>query len=142
MMTKEQAAKFFIVAWVKDWSMRTYLDTVGEGERIDWADAHKLFSWMPKDPGWFIRNTRVRRYAATAMRSLNDKLWDALDNAKKLALHAEVMQWDCGDAVQTMDAARREQHKLQKEYRAAMLGVRKSVDEMRRGSGHAWGVVK
>jgi hypothetical protein len=142
MMTQEQAAKYLIVAWVKDWSMRMYLNVIGGDERIDWAEAHNRYQWLPKDPGWFMRNTRVRRYVAEAMRKINDRLWDAKDNNERLLQSTAIAGWNGSAAVQTMNAVRGEEHKARKELLASGIAYRASVDAMRRGGGHAWNVCK
>lgn len=141
MMDQTQAAKYFIVAWVKDWSLRMYLDTVA-GKGFPHEKAHEAFKWLPKDVGLFIRNIKVRRYIADAFHQLNNKLWDAADNAQRLALAGLVSAASGEHAKQRLDRSRQESRKTAKQYKDAMLTSRMSVDAMRRGGGHHWAVCK
>lgn len=142
MLEQEKAAEYFIVAWIKSWSLQTYLKVCGEGERIEWGDAHNIYRWLPDDPGFFMRNVYVKRYMDCAFPSLNNKLWDAPDNAARLKLANHILKADGAGAKQTTDKARLEERKNNKKYQASRLEARLSIEQARRGYGTHWKVVK
>lgn len=141
MMTQEQAAKYFIVAWVKDWPLRMYFDTVC-GEKIDWSIAHEKFPWLPKNISFFCRNSRVRRYVAEEFRVLNDKLWDANNNEQRLKLAPIVEK-----CVGIGNSSRANDGKFAARKSAADMGrvvfaKKLTIEAMRAGRGTAWDVCK
>lgn len=145
MMLTEQAAKYLIVAWCKDWSMRVYWHVAHDGDdtrAIGWELANQTYPWLPKDIHWFVSKRSVRMYVATAFRVFNDKLWDCPDNAARLALWPEVVKCIGKDVKCLEDKAR---HKMR---RARELLVKRdldndlTIDSMRRGSGSSWHVCK
>ena len=104
-MNQEQAAKYFVVAWVKDWSLQTYWRVITEKTDIQWDQAHTLFPWLP-DEGWFIRNSCVRRFLAEAHLVLNDAMWDAKDDKARLALAPKIKLFQCGVIKKRRNLAR------------------------------------
>lgn len=141
---KQKAAEYFIVAWVKDWRMQTYLEAIGfDG---DFEDVHELYPWMPtgKNIHYMIKNQLVRAWTALAMRSINDKLWDTDDNKKRLKLAKQIEAWDADKADATsqhkLDVA--ERRRARNHQRAHDIGYHASVALMRKGNGHDWKTVK
>jgi hypothetical protein len=88
MVSKETAAKLFVVGWVKNWSMWTYIGTVTEKsfyigmpqEEIQAAfeAAARAFPWLSS---WHVPHSTVRTFAGSYHSRLNDLLWDQ-HNAK------------------------------------------------------------
>lgn len=142
MFSKPQAAQFFVVAWVKDWSLRLYLHTVSGGERIEWDDAHRYYPWLPDDRWPFAYGIRARKWAADAMRPINDRLWDAKDNTARLRVAEHVMLWDSAGAKMVSNRARRQMIRDNAKLKRLDAAAALSYGEMRRGSGHDWAVCK
>lgn len=88
MMSQKQAAEYFVVAWVKEWTMSVYLHVIGAGEVIPFEQAHALYSWLPKQ--WPFRPLSCRTYLAEVNRPLSDALWDAADDRARLALATNI----------------------------------------------------
>lgn len=90
MFTREKAAEYLIVAWVKDWSLRMYIDCIyGNHSYIDGEKLHKDFPFLPPHIHWYVcnkgRGLKVRRMVAQCYPRLNDKLWDAKTDLERLA---------------------------------------------------------
>lgn len=106
MLTLEQGAKFLIVAWAKDWGMRTLMDCLDErpigteisDERIQ--DLTSAFAFMPSHTHWYLQNrgrgASARKFVADAFPRLNEALWSAKDNAKRLTLAKQIERLSAG----------------------------------------------
>lgn len=140
MFSKAKAADYFVVGWVKDWSLRTYLSVIADGERIEWDRAHELFPWLPHDITPFARNVSVRRWASDAMRSINDRLWDSTDNAEKLKLARHIEVKNCAGAKIAANEARSALAKSRKALAASTAMNNISIDTMRKKNG--WSTCK
>jgi len=142
---KKKAAEYLVVAWVKDWRIRTYLVAIGAGE-LNFKDIHGLYPWMPAQDHLhrYIKNSAVRPWVAFAMRAINDKLFDAKDDKARLALAKQIESWDSTGATygHSHKEAERERRKAIIQHRQTGLGHKASVEAMRRGSGTHWNVVK
>jgi hypothetical protein len=97
-MDLQSAAKYMVVAWVKDWSLATYIGTVSPGTSA--AAAHTAFPWLPADQGWWRDENgecaTVRRFMQQAFPVTNARLWEAADVSGRIAVHAEIMRLICG----------------------------------------------
>ncbi len=79
-MKPEEAAKYMLVAWKKDWPMGLYLRTItGVKAAAPWEfdEILKPFPWMPLNYMW---SSSVRRFMADNYPAFNDLLWSAKDN--------------------------------------------------------------
>ena len=144
MFDKEKAAQYFIVGWVKNWKIYTYITAIGVGD-MDYKKIHDVYPWMPtKDDMHYYFKTDVRAWCALAMRSINDKLWDTDNNKKRLSLAKRVEHWDSTGTKQSTSHRKdvREHRIDMRNARLTGLGHKASVDAMRRGSGTHWRVVK
>ena len=147
---KEKAAQYFIVAWVKNWSLRTYLSAVAKHD-IEYEKIHGLYPWMPdaKNIHYYFK-TDVRPWCALAMSAINNKLWDIADEDKRLAmptllvLAKRVENWDSSGVKQSARHVKDSQEHRQdrRKTRQAGLTHKVSMETMRRGGGHHWNVVK
>lgn len=147
---KEKAAQYFIVAWVKNWSLRTYLSAVAKHD-IEYEKIYDLYPWMPdaKNIHYYFK-TDVRPWCALAMSEINNKLWDIADEDKRLAmpkllaLSKRVENWDSTGVKQSARHVNdnREHTRDMRETRQAGLAHKVSMETMRRGGGHHWNVVK
>jgi hypothetical protein len=141
---KEKASQYFIVAWVKNWKIYTYIQAIGVGD-VAYDKIYDVYSWMPdaKNKHYYF-NGDVRAWCALAMRSINDKLWDTDDNAKRLALAKRIENWDSAGVKQSARHIKDvQEHTIdRRKARLTGLGHKVSVETMRRGNGHHWGVVK
>lgn len=100
MFTKEKAVRYFIVAWVKDWNMITYLRTIleiGTHDKIDEEELAALCQecpFLPKEVYEYLgsngkRSPRV--WVAETYPVLNTKLWDAKSMEERLKLSEVLM---------------------------------------------------
>lgn len=135
----KKAAEYYVVAWVKDWRLRVYLNAVAPG--TVWAEAHTLYPWLPHDDGPFIVNTTVRRWTSEAMRSINDALWDAESVAAKMAIAKRIEAWT-SDKVNSRSKERKWVRRAQRDYERARLSVKLDIERAARSSGTDWSVVK
>lgn len=108
MFSKEKAAQYLIVAWVKDWTVHQYLETIHEEpltkkmfeltSQKDFSSLVAEFPWMPVDKCWYIRLGKkrgfltMRRMMADVHPAINERLWNAKNNQERLALAAEVLK--------------------------------------------------
>ena len=79
-MKAEEAAKYMLVAWKKDWTMGLYLRTItGITPAPPWEfdEILKPFPWMPLNYMWA---SSVRRFMSDNYPAFNDLLWSAKDN--------------------------------------------------------------
>ena len=145
MFDKKKAAEYLVVGWVKDWRIRTYLVAIG-ARNLQLEEIHDHFPWMPdaKNKHYYIKDSRVRTWVALAMRTINDRLWDADTVEKKLALAKQIEKWDSTgvDVPESHKDARRERRNDHNYTKAHEIAHRLSVEEMRKGNGHHWKVVK
>jgi hypothetical protein len=98
MFTVERAAKFLVVAWVKQWDMRALLETLDErggaltNERC--ADLERAIPFMSGHAHWYACNhgggVEVRQYVADLFPNLSQALWGAKDNAARLRLAPQI----------------------------------------------------
>jgi hypothetical protein len=142
---REKAAQYFVVAWVKNWKLYTYVAAIGISD-LRFEEMHDVYPWLPegRDVHYMIKNIDVRAWCARAMKEINDKLWDTDDNKKRLALAKRIEHWD---ATGTKELSRytkdlKEHVTDMQKARASGLAHKMSVDLMRRGNGHHWSVVK
>lgn len=119
-LDQESAAKFLIVAWVKDWKLRTYLDVLGNGEKIRFEDAHKFYPWLP-DNVYILAKGYTRRFVAETMRPISEALWNADTNEKRLLISKKVQSWVCDSSKYSHNEARYEDRKQIKRYVASQM---------------------
>jgi hypothetical protein len=144
-MKAEEAAKYMLVAWKKDWTMALYLRTItGVKAAPPWEfdEILKPFPWMPLNYMW---SASVRRFMADNYPAFNDLLWSAKDNETLFKLAPLLM------LLRGADRRNRGKNKMKLEIAnairyAKVLSQRQlltkniSVAHMR--SRHSWGVVK
>ena len=141
MMSQEQAAKYFIVAWVKDWSLRTYWRVITETTDTPWEQAHSLFPWLP-DADWFMRNGWVRVFLADAHKTLNDAMWDAKDDKARLGLAPKVQALQVGQVKKLPIAAQEDHKEAMKANRRSRISIAITLESWDRSAGHHWNVCK
>ena len=146
-MTPEEAAKYMLVAWKKDWKMGLYLQTItGVKAEPPWEfdEILKPFPWMPLKYRWA---SSVRRFMADNYPAFNDLLWSAKDNKALFELAPLLM------LMRDADWNNRGKNKMRQEVANALtyaklslqrhhLAENISVAQMRGGMGHSWGIVK
>lgn len=140
---KKKAAEYFVVAWVKNWRMQTYLAAINASD-IQYKDVHDQYPWMPVDLHFYFRNQFIRAWAGMSMRLINDKLWDTDDSKKRLSYAPMIEQWNADKVGQTTAQKQHanENRKENMKYTQMKIGYSASVETMRRGSGHHWNVCK
>ena len=152
-MNLQEAAKFLIVAWVKDWPLRTLLGVLSPDikfvtdEQI--SKVVQAFPFMPSHIHWYVQNhgagASTRRFVSDAFPRLNDALWDSKDDQKRLLLSAQVCRLSAGDikqstkldniGVKAMNAAKRAMRQESTSYRL-------SRDAFKTHQRSAWSVCK
>lgn len=142
---RKKAAEYFIVAWVKDWRMHTYLEAIG-AKNVNFDDVHDLYPWMPAQDNLnrLLKNSAIKPWVAYSMKVINDKLFDAKDNKARLALAKHIENWNSVGAkagtIHKQYLNERRQGMIH--YQQKALEHKVSVELMRRGSGNHWNVVK
>jgi len=146
-MKPEEAAKYLLVAWKKDWKMGLYLQTItGVKPEPPWEfdEILKPFPWMPTKYYW---SSTVRRFVADNYPAFNDLLWSAKDNKALFELAPLLMMMRDADRKnhgksemkrEVTDALRYAKLSLQRHHLAENI----SVAQMRGGKGHSWRIVK
>lgn len=143
MMNRKQAAQYFIVAWVKGWTLPTYLKVLADGgPRIPFDQAQALYPWLP-GPWSFINHHDCRTHLAEANRPLSDALWDAADDRARLALAPKIEAFVFTGRRRGYTAAVQRELGLHRSrlQRYNVLNEA-SIESMRRGAGHHWQVCK
>ena len=141
--SREKAAQYYVVAWVKDWPIRTYLHAVGL-KGVNFEDVHDIYPWMAKDLTPYMKNMRIKPHTGYYMKPIQDKLFDANTNEQRLGLAKQIEKWasDAYIANTRHKKDTRERHNDNRDYRATMQIYKASVDAMRKGNGHDWKTVK
>lgn len=153
MLTLEQGAKYFIVAWIKNWSMRTLIDAMDgvsgpvTDERLE--KLTKQFPFLPSNVNWYICKKGKGQQAKAAMpdidKKLNDALWDAKDNEQRLSFYTYVMKLKTNKAIHTRkyNSVDQKQHnKEMKENHAAYESYKLSRAYFKKSQGRDWFTVK
>jgi hypothetical protein len=153
MLPIDQAAKFIVVAWVKDWGMRTLLETldgatgdVTEGRLGEMADA---LPFMPTHLHWYIANrgrgVSCRQFVADCYPRLADALWAANDNAARLKLAPQIERLKAGNVRASSRFSKSDMAEgatARREMRQAITSYRQSRDSFKTHQRSAWGVCK
>ena len=152
MLTKEQAAKYAVVAWVKDWSLITLLSAIDgatasakdvEQERID--AARVVAPFLPDDVWVYRRDGSVRRFFADNFPRISDALWDAASDAIRLKLSQKIERISgAGKVVGSRFATGDLQamRKTRESLRQATTSYRASRVAFRSNGRSAWNVCK
>jgi hypothetical protein len=144
-MTPEEAAKYMLVAWKKDWPMGLYLRTITGVKAVapwEFDEILKPFPWMPLKYMW---SSGVQRFMSDNYPAFNDLLWSAKDNEALFKLAPLLM------LLRGANRRNQGQNKMKLEVTNAirysklssqqqLLAKNISVAHMR--SRYSWGVVK
>ena len=152
MLTKEQAAKYAVVGWVKDWSLITLLSAIDsatasakdvEQERID--AARVVAPFMPDDVWVYRRGGSVRRFFADNFPGVSNALWDANSHEDRFVLAQRIERLSgAGKAVGSRFTGNdlHEMRKTRQALRQATTSYRASRDAFRSNRRSAWNVCK
>jgi hypothetical protein len=152
-MDLEKAAKYLIVAWIKEWRMRTLLNAIdGHGgevtqEIID--RVHAKYPFMPNILHAYIagkgQGILMRPYVSNLSKKLSDLLWDAKDNETRLSHYTLVMKLK-GENLGRMQGLskedRAEQSKDIRYYKSASGGYKQSRHAFKLAQGRDWFTIK
>lgn len=148
MLDKEQAAKYMILAWLKDWSIRVYLETVYQnGIPVEASQIHADYPWMPavENLYYFGKGSKYcRTFIANCYPALNNALCDAPDNKALLALAPRVLLLK-SNSRQTTTLRPKDYHECkvsQSKFQANRMMTQAHKEQ---NAGHmrsAWGTVK
>lgn len=143
-MDLPSAAKYMVVAWVKDWPLLTYLGAVAPGMIA--SQAHSEFPWLPADASWWKDENgecvTTRRFMQQAFPITNARLWEASGTAERLAVHVEISRLVCGQIVPAAStgAAKRYNHDALRDQ--TNLLDQMTREAFRRMNGRHWQVCK
>lgn len=153
MLAPDQAAKYLVVAWVKDWTMRTLLETLdgAKGDitqsRVDAVAAALTF--MPSHRHWYLGNKgygiSARHFISDSFPRLSEALWAAKDHAKRLSFAPQIMRLNAGNATASSRFSKQdlaEDRKTESLLRQADTSYRASRDAFKTHKRSAWNVCK
>ena len=146
MFDRETAAKYFVVAWVKNWRMQTYLSAIGAFNVVQFEELHDLYPWLPtqKDLHFYLKNREIRQWVSRSMKVISDKMWDTEDNVKRLALAKRIELWN-SDSTKHTTQERLDMQERRISMRKNMQSGKEhtvSMSIMRKGYGTDWKVCK
>lgn len=154
MLTLEQGAKMLVVAWVKDWNMRTLMDILDEKTKHDVTDErleelHKNFPFMPIHKYWYIANKgrglNTMKFVADAYPKLSEKFFNANSNEVRLKNAPYIMKQNARDVLALTKYSKDEvKHRAEnnRDYRSAIGSYRLSREAFKKAHRNAWEVVK
>jgi hypothetical protein len=153
MLTLEQGAKYFIVGWIKDWSMRTLIDAMDEKHGEVTEERIKIlteqFPFLPSGINWYIskkgRGQQIKVAMPDISKKLNDALWEAKDNQERLSFYTYVMKLKTNKAVHTRKYSSSDQKQHNKELRennATFESYKLSREYFKKSQGRDWFTVK
>lgn len=139
--SQEQAAKYLILAWLKDWKFITYAKTISGTTKglVDLGLLHSVFKFMPE-----IRYPNyVRVFVASNMPMLNEKLWNNRENtAYCMSLWKEVLKYKIKEHCRKSDKNKPKKNSANKDFHANCVSYALYKDYGDRCGGHNWKVVK
>jgi hypothetical protein len=144
MFDREKAAKYLIVAWVKDWTVLTYLRSINVPTHMPISEICSLYPWMPRVPMYYHHKRHIRPLVARFMAPINNFLWDTSDNAQKLKVAKKIENWVSDAFIKTnLDTKKSyEKYKAKKDLKHQITIQAIEIDKMRRASGSHWNVCK
>lgn len=153
MLTLEQGAKYFIVGWIKDWSMRTLIDAMDEQHGDVTEERLKIlteqFPFLPSGISWYIskkgRGQQIKVAMPDISKKLNDALWEAKDNQERLSFYTYVMKLKTNKAVHTRKYNSEDQilnNKQLRESKATYESYKLSREYFKKRQGRDWFTVK
>jgi hypothetical protein len=148
-MDLEKAAGLLVVAWVKDWTILTLYSAINSSygmpsdEEIE--EFAKTYPFMTSNKTWYIRNKLIRTYISSLDRKLNDKFWDAKDNAERLKLVKYITHIKADHVIAkrkfTSDEYK-DRRKITREAKAEYGSYKISREAFKKARGHDWKTVK
>lgn len=153
MLTLEQGAKYFIVAWIKNWKTRTLLDAL-DGKHGELSEERlkalvDQFPFLPNNIGMYICNKGSGMLMKVAMpdisKKLNNALWDAKDDKQRLSFYPYVMKMKTNKAVHTRKYNSEDQienNRQHRENKATDASYFLSRAYFKKCQGHDWFTVK
>lgn len=152
MRTLEDGAKMLIVAWVKDWNMRTLFHVLMDKDEVTEESIKELtthYPFMPLRPHWYLANRgrglSAQTFVAAAYPKLNDKLFDASSNEVRLKNAPYLMKQVAGDVRVPSKFSKNEQKEKRKEikeYKQAVISYNNSRENFKKCHRGAWNVIK
>lgn len=97
-MDQVKAAEYMVVAWAKNWTLRTYVEAVLGKSRNgatfqDFAKkAHDLFPWVVDDHRPLMLDQTVRAYLEDQFPRLSDWLWARGSDTDRLKAAPQIMR--------------------------------------------------
>lgn len=153
LMSQEQAAKYLVVAWCKDWKMAMLLHTVcgrpfSADSFVSWkpmiAVAHDFFPWMPSDMKPYRSDGLVRRFVGDHYPKLSAWLSTRSTDLERMKCATQIQRLKCSgpkpSAKDRIDA--REIAAQQRENRAVQASYELSRAAQKSHGRSAWGVCK
>ena len=153
MKTLEEGAKMLLVAWVKNWTMRTLLNVLCDGADdlrsgvID--ECANAFPFMPRHEHWYAAHRgygiEVRQFIADTYPKLSDRLWDLKEYKDCLKYADYVSKLKAGNTEARSKYSKKELNESasqRKQYRAQFLDYHTSRDIFKKHQRSSWTTVK
>lgn len=152
MKTLEEGAKMLIVAWVKDWRMRTLMNVLMDKDELTDEAIKELnihFPFMPSHRHWYVSNNgfgiSAQQFIAQAYPKLSDKLFDLNSNETRLKCFSYVVKQKIGECAPSSRFSKNDlknSHANNRDYRQGLISYAKSREMFKRSRKSAWDVVK
>jgi hypothetical protein len=154
-MTKEQAAKYFLVGWIKNWDMSTLANSIMEKnikcfQDEDYLQIKKMYPFMSSNK-WMYRShggkgTPVRAFISNNYPKLSNALWNTTSDSVKLSFYEYVCKQKCLEAVHKSKFTTKERGSNQY-YKKKMLaltdyGYEAQKEYAQKMNGTHWNTVK
>lgn len=154
-MDKEKAAGYFLLAWIKEWSMPTLAGIIlesGSGH-IDPEYLNKNYSFMPQNRDCYFLPARrggfspmyVRKFVADNYPKLNARLWDCNSNEEIMSLKDRVLRLDCPNILAKTKFSKNDKiknNKIMANGRAEQKSYEISREIFKKSRGTDWNTVK
>lgn len=148
MLDQSKAAKFFVVAWCKDWTLMQYVGAVFErpfGNIKDWeafvSEATNAIPWLPHEGRQY--SYTVRSFVGSAYPKLSEWLWRQQDDVQRLKCAEQIPKLrTTGKLTLVKDEDRQEMRATSKNYRQAKFSYGASREAFKSNQRSAWNVCK
>lgn len=152
MKTLEEGAKMLIVAWVKDWNMRTLMQilldkTEMTDECIEQLVTH--FPFMPSHKHWYISNhgcgINTQQFVAQAYPKLSNKLYELKSNEIRLKCSQYIAKQKIGEFAPKSKYTKEDMNdhiNNTNRYKQEIVSYRESRATFKKHNRSAWEIVK
>lgn len=147
-MDNLEAAKMLVVAWYKGWHLRNYARHITGNMNFEMCNAEELsknFKFMSDIGHLYIargKGIEVRRYIADYLPTVNNKLWDAGGDVKRLMKVANEIVKTKAVRGNVHSKEAEETRKLARKAKANNLSTAMYLEHRERCNAKGWNIVK